>query len=203
MSHDKAAETAIEFASQLRECVRNLCQLYRSRPRLIEREERAVREHDLSVIMSLRDDYEAANEHVEREVLRLRDLSQKIAELHLKILGDSEQSTIEVPGNVTECLSLLSELGERIAAKVGQSLANNILQHLVAAIRADWELFVQEKEKIEIMIQKNHTMLAVLVDNYQKSYQFWYDLVERCSSSYNAKGQQSSGSALSGFFARA
>lgn len=203
MANDKAAEAVIEMASQLRDCVRALCTAYRARPPLIEREERAIKEHDFPAIMALRDEYESLNERVEFEVTRLRGLAQKLVEWRLRLVEPVEATEATVPANVSEIIIFMREVSQRLQDHGVGTLANSILQHLINGIQSDWESFVQDKLKIEKLIQRNHTLLEVLVDNYQKSYQFWYETVERCSSSYNAKGQQSSGGVLSGFSARA
>jgi hypothetical protein len=203
MGERKAAEAIIEIASQLKESVRALCDAYRARPPLIEREERAVREHDFPIILGLRDEYEALNEQVELEVARLRGLGHKLADWRLSLLQGGEAPEARVPATVSETIELLRELRSRLPEAEGGALAVKILDHLVKGIASDWEAFVADKARIDTLIERNHVVLATLVENYQKSYQFWYESVERCSSSYNERGQQSSGNRLSGFTARA
>jgi hypothetical protein len=203
MGERQAAEAIIEIASQLKESVRALCEAYRARPPLIEREERAVREHDFPTILGLRDDYEALNERVELEVARLRGLGHKLAEWRLALLAGGELPEAQVPATVSEMIKLLRELRSRLPEAEGGALAVKILDHLVSGIESDWGVFVVDKAQIDKLIERNHVILATLVENYQKSYQFWYESVERCSSSYNERGQQSSGNRLSGFTARA
>lgn len=202
-THEKLVEAVIELASQLKESIQTLCKSYQSRPSLIEREEKAIRTHDFSSLLVLRDEYEALNEVVEREVLRLRALGVKLSEKKLAIVSSEQSCEANVPAKVSEILDLLDEICRDLKNEAKSQLALNILEHLLSGMKDIWSKFVIEKAAIDAMIEKNHTVMALLLDNYQKSYQFWYEAVEKCSSSYNARGQQSSGSRLSAFNVRA
>lgn len=200
------AEELIELVTKTKDLVQSLVDTYRGRPALIVREEKAVRAHDLLALEGLRDEYEAVSAKVESDVRKLKSLFERLADLAARVfaqgqaLAPSAKPDVTVPTNVSEALELIDRLRAHIETP---ELASKILSHVALALAALWQEFIKEKAEVERLIHKNHVALEVLVDNYQKSFRFWQEMVDRTVGSYDAKGMKTSHGRLPGFTARA
>ena len=201
-NREKVIEAVIGLALQLKASIVALCQAYRSRPILIDREEKAIRTHDFGALSALRDEYEALNELVERNVQQLRALGLELSEILLTCAAQDRPAVAQVPVNVSGIIEILNKIMLCLKNEIGPGLAINILEHLITSLSKDWRDFASEKVGIEAKIERNHVIMSTLLENYQKSFQFWYEVVEKCSSSYDARGQQSTNGRVSAFNVR-
>jgi hypothetical protein len=192
MSGRNTLESLVATASEMRDSLSSMQKASGRLPMLAEREQIALVKRDMRIIDETQSGKILVAEELERHVLKLRQLSERLAAMYRDVTGEP----VADADNVTDAVRIISRL--RNALEDGSSAtALSVVDHLVAGLTTQIRDFKEFQRTVWPRIEANQSIIAKQLRFHREHFVFWKKIEEEMAAPYGRKGAPSMPASIS------
>ncbi len=191
-------EEVIEIASQIKDQLVSLCDLYCELPSVIEAEHDAIRNSDFDEVRKLTLVKNKIGEDVDTQFSLMCLLTEKLSLRHAAITN-----TLLQKSKASGMHAVVARLEDILECGDSTAMAAQVLGHVIKSLRDQIDVFDAKMLEIQPLVEMNKKVVGTMLESYRDSYRFWQELAEENVSAYSQKGVQKAQGRLSGFAAKA
>ena len=191
-------EKVVDALSQLKEQLASMSACYSALKPVVIEEHAAIKAHDIKAVGAIFDKKNELSIKIESSFHKVFSLCEAISELHHEICHSNSDKKLEISRNIREVCDRAREIVE-----FDKSFAAEVLQHVLSGVENEINYFDELMKDVQPHIEENKYLLEKLTINYRASYQFFQEVAEQTTSSYDKSGVQKPKGRYSAFSAKA